>query len=256
MDEKKAKILFIDIENTPLKSLTWGRWEQNVIHVEQESYVLSFSYKWADEKKAHVIALNDFKGYKPNVPDDKKLIEEIYKIMSSADIIVGQNIRSFDIKKLNARFIFYGMKPIAPYKTVDTLVIARKRFSFSSNKLDDLGKFLGLGQKIRTGGYSLWVDCMNGDKKAWAKMKAYNLQDTILLERVYLKLRSWDTNHVNIGMYMDGKSRCATCGSTSLQSRGFSRNKTTKYHRFFCNDCGSWGRDTKNIQKTKPLISI
>ena len=170
--------------------------------------------------------------------------------------MVGQNIRAFDIRKLNARFIFYGLKPIAPQKTIDTLVIARKQFSFSSNKLDDLGAFLGLGRKIKTGGYDLWLRCMAGEKKAWTKMKAYNKQDVTLLEKVYLKLMPWDSQHPNLSSYNHNGLECPKCLSKHIEWRGTARNKTTSYRRFQCKDCGSWGRDMKNIQKEKPLVSI
>ena len=44
------------------------------------------------------------------------------------------------------------MPPPSPYKTIDTLKIARKYFGFNSSKLDDLGRVLGAGEKVRHGG--------------------------------------------------------------------------------------------------------
>lgn len=251
----KAKILLIDIENTPLVSYTWGRYEQNVVDVTQESYILSFAYKWLKDSKTHVIALDDYIGNKSNTNDSIKFIQDIHKIMSEADIIIGQNSDAFDLKHINTRFIYYGLSPIPPHKSIDTLKVARKYFKFSSNKLNDLGKRLGLGEKVETGGFKLWLGCMQGDSKSWKLMKNYNKNDVILLEKVYLKLLPWIRNHPVIGLYTNGGKCCANCGSKSLQSRGLSRNKTTVYRRFFCNSCGSWGRDTENIQTNKVLVS-
>ena len=39
------------------------------------------------------------------------------------------------------------MIPPMPYKTIDTLKVARKEFAFSSNKQDYITKFLGLEEK-------------------------------------------------------------------------------------------------------------
>jgi hypothetical protein len=38
---------------------------------------------------------------------------------------------------------------------------------------------------------------MNKDKQAWDMMKKYNIQDVVLLEKVYEKMLSWIRNHPN-----------------------------------------------------------
>ncbi len=245
----ESKTLFIDIENTPLVSYTWGRYEQNVVDVQQESYILSFAYKWLGVKKTKIIALNDFKEFKKDKTDDKKLLEEIHKVLSQADILVGHNIDAFDVKKINARFIYHGLTPIG-VSTVDTVKIARKYFKFSSNKLDDLGKYLKVGRKESTGGFNLWLECMSGDKSAWKKMKKYNIQDVDLLEKIYFKLRSWCTNHpttLYVPDVTDGGT-CPTC-SGKLHRNGIKRGVSYSYVRYVCQGCGRWLRGEKVGEK-------
>ena len=80
---------------------------------------------------------------------------------------------------------------------------------------------------------------MNGDKKSWKVMRKYNARDVELLERVYLKLRPWFTQHPNLNAYTDRKD-CTKCGSHRLQRRGFEILKNRKRQKFQCLDCGGW----------------
>lgn len=251
----KPKILIFDIETAPNLGYIWGMYEQNVIEFKNEWYMLSFTAKWLGEKPV-TYALPDFKGYKPGSEDDKALVTKLWELFDEADIIVAHNGDEFDIKKSNARFTYHKLNPPTPYKTVDTKKVAKKYFSFNSNSLNNLGKHLGLGEKVETGGFKTWKGCMDGDKKAWDTMKKYNKQDVILLEKVYLRLLPWMTNHPNSGMFSLGREVCSNCSSTRLQSRGFAVTKTSKYRRVQCQDCGAWGRESKSETIVKPIVSV
>lgn len=233
------KVLLIDIETAPNLGWTWGKYEQNVIKFEQESYMLCFTAKWLDSDKIITVGLDDFKGYNPLVPSDKELCQKLWDILDAADVVIGHNADKFDIKKINTRFLVNKINPPSPYRTIDTLKLAKKYFSFNSNKLDDLGQTLQLGRKLDTGGFDLWLGCMKGDKKAWDKMKKYNKQDVLLLEKVYMEMRPWMNPHPNIAINIS-KTACDVCGNDKLQRRGFSYTRQTKYQRLHCTKCGSW----------------
>ena len=256
---EKPKVLLFDLETFPLVVETWGTYEQNALRVLRDFTICAFSAKWLDGKMI-AKGLCDYWGYKPvsdrNLQvDDRKIVKDIWKLLDEADIVIAQNGDAFDVKKVNTRFLVHGLKPPSPYKTIDTLKIARNSFGFDYNKLNDLGRQTGSGMKHETGGYSLWVGCMTGDKEAWRKMKAYNRQDVNLLESVYKKFRPWAKTHPNVGIYT-GILACPSCGSSKIQSRGFAFNHTTKYRRLQCSSCGKWSRDTKNININKQLVSI
>ena len=169
------KILFIDIETSPNIAYVWGKYEQNTLgDYLQERMIISVAWKWLGKSKVESMCIPDFYGYKKSPTKNKKLIEKLHSLFCAADIIVAQNGDNFDTKMANTEFIQYGLTPPPPYKTVDTLKIARSKFRFNSNKLDDLGNRLGLGRKIHTGGFNLWVDCLRGKKEAWDKMVKYN----------------------------------------------------------------------------------
>lgn len=242
----KPRVLFYDIETSPNLGYSWGKWEQNIIAFKKEWELLSFAYKWKGEKKVHCLTRKDY-------PSEKALVREMWKIHNEADIVIAHNGDAFDQKKLKAKYVQHGFNPPQPAKTIDTLKIARANFAFNSNKLDDLGNILGLGRKEQTGGFQLWLDCMSGIKKAWAKMAKYNKQDVVLLERVYMKLRSWMPNHPNLNLYKeeDDRGACPVCQSTKVQAQGIRVAVKTRKQRFQCQACGHWftGKALKSEKK-------
>lgn len=106
----KIKILLYDIETMSNVAYVWGKYEQDVIAYIQEGYMLSWSAKWLDGKQI-TKGLNDYKGYKPNTPDDKALVSELYELISEADIVIAHNGDRFDVKKMNTRFIYHKLTP-------------------------------------------------------------------------------------------------------------------------------------------------
>lgn len=249
------EILFFDVETTPIKAYSWGpKWEANLVEFVDYSRVLSFSAKWLGGHHT-TRGWPNYRGYKKGVLNDKDIVDEIWDFFDEADIIVAHNGHDFDIKTLNARFLYHGLTPPSPYKIVDTKTETKKYLRLPSYKLDDICDYFGIGRKLHHEGFPLWIRCMAGDKDAWKVMLRYNKHDVLLLEQVYLKIRPWMVNHPNVGMHKDGIV-CPRCGSTDLKWEGWYRNKTTKYHAFSCADCGGWGRDTKNEQKIKPKVAI
>ena len=246
------RIAFIDIETAPNLGYTWGKYEQTVLSYERERYMLSFSVKWADKKKVEVYGLPDFPNYKKNREDDKALCQVLWNVLNEADLVVAHNGDRFDLRVANARFLVHGFTPPEPYRTVDTLKVIKKYFFLNSNKLDDICRNLGIGTKIQTGGFGLWLDVMAGDEKAWAKMKRYNQHDVRLLESVYNKIKAWHGAHPNIAIKTDG-IRCPACSSTAVQKRGFAYTATTKSQRYQCGNCGHWSTASKLANKRQVL---
>lgn len=216
------KTLLMDLETAPALGYYFDLYKEgNIVSTKIDWYILSFAYKWLDKKRVHAYALPDFKSYKKNKECDKELVTKLHELISSTDVLVAHNGDNFDMKKSNSRFLVNGLSPIPPVKTVDTLKLARKYFAFDSNRLNDLCKLLGFGEKIETGGKKLWIKCLNGDMKAWKKMVKYNKHDVVLLEKIYLKLRSWNPQQPNANLFNGTISNCPACGSDRLHCKGF-----------------------------------
>lgn len=243
---RKVSILTIDIESSPIEAYIWGLWDQNVgiDFVKTDWTIFSYAAKWLGEKK---IYYSDTGGRgKKKVRDDKALVGEIRALLDDADIIVAQNGKRFDVRKINARLIEHGYAPPRPYRVVDTLIAAKKYFAFTSQKLAWTSQRLTDTPKDEHKnfpGFELWKECLLDNKAAWREMKKYNVQDVIATEKVYLKLRPWIDNHPNVGAYDPSKDPvCPKCGSGNLQREGTRVLQQGRYPRFQCGDCGGWSR--------------
>jgi uncharacterized protein YprB with RNaseH-like and TPR domain len=232
----KPRVLYFDVETAPMRGWFWDLFETNPLEVQDHWYLLSYAYKFEGEKRVTVKALPDFRSRKHGNWDDKALVTSLWRLFNEADVLIGHNGDNFDCKKANARFIFHGLTPPDPYKTIDTLKIARRHFKFDSNRLDFIGHYLGVGRKLPTSGKHLWFGCMRNDPKSWATMKKYNIQDVILLEKVYKKLRPWAKTHPDLRVY-DRADGCPKCRSTSVSKRGPSVKGNRLYQTYGCNSC-------------------
>lgn len=242
---RKPRILLYDIETMANLSYVWAKYEQDVIAVNKHWYILTVAYKWLGESKTHVMSLPEFPIYKKDRTNDKQLVEALWKLFDEADVLIAHNGNSFDTKKVNARFLKHGLNPPTPYKQIDTKLVAKKYFRFDSNKLDDLGDYLGIGRKINTGGFELWLGCANNDKKSWGLMCEYNKQDVNLLERVYNKMLPFMTDHPNHNLLLGTTHSCPNCGHHTIQKRGFSFTRVSKSQRYQCTKCGAWSQGEK-----------
>jgi hypothetical protein len=244
-----AKTLLYDIEVSPNVSYTWGgKYEVDVIQFVQPWYMLSFAYKWLGEKKTYAYSLPMLKGYKQDKKNDLELCRKLWELMSEADILCGHNQDGFDQKMSYARFVKHGFAPPAPSETIDTLKIARKHFKFSSNKLDDLGKYLDVGKKLAHHGFDTWLGCMErDDPKSWNEMVLYNKRDVELLERVYLKLAPYMNSSPNVNVYQDTILSCPSpsCGKPTMIRNGFKHTVAGKKQRWQCTTCGRWATSPK-----------
>lgn len=247
------KILFWDLETSLQTAAIFQLAKNDWINPESlvsERYVICGSWKWADEDKVHnVSVLDDPKRYAKNHQDDYHVIKTLHKILSQADVIVAHNGDFFDKKYINTRILFHGLEPLPPITSIDTYKVAKSQFMFNSNKLDYLGSYLKLGNKIKTSP-GLWMRVMNGDKAAVKEMALYCNQDIILLEKVYNKLMPYCQGHVNRELF--GEVGCPRCGSTDVQSRGVHRAISRVYKRLCCNNCGGWFRTVLNDKQVLP----
>jgi hypothetical protein len=230
------KVLLVDIETFPNLGYSWGKWDQNILEFVKEWELASFAWKQLGIGKVEVLSRPQFKD-----KTDAALTRAVYKVLETADIVIGHNAAKFDSPKLKAKFVALGLRPLS-YKVVDTCLIARSQFGFNSNKLEDLAKTLGLGRKVPTGGFELWLKCMAGDRAAWKKMVKYNAFDVTLLERVYEKFKAWYPSHPNFALYSGEGDRpeCPVCESLNVQRRGYHVMIKRRAARYHCQKCGSW----------------
>lgn len=249
--KENAKILLLDVETTPINAFIWGLWDQTISidAIIQDWHFICWSAKWifTTEILTDCLTSEEAKNH-----DDIRVSKSLWELLNQADIVVSHNGNKFDLKRMNTRFLYHNMLPPTEYKTIDTLKIAREQFSFTSNKLDYINKFLGLQEKTETG-YDLWRRCFYGDEKALHEMQRYNMNDVSILEDLYLYLRPYIKGHPNLNLWsVESISICPNCGSKELIWKGNYYTNTLRYSAFRCTDCGAVGRaKTNNLSKEK-----
>jgi DNA polymerase elongation subunit (family B) len=145
---------------------------------------------------------------------DKKLLTKFIQIANQADEIIAHNGDRFDIKKIRTRCIFHRIPMFPKYRSLDTLKKARGNFSFNSNRLDYIAKFLGVGAKLEHEGFQMWVKCMQGDKQALKDMIKYCEMDIIVLEDVYNELKDYVKHNTHSAVINGGyKHECPNCSN-------------------------------------------
>ncbi len=218
----------------------------NPANILTERFMICAAWKSLGASRTHAVSgLDDKKRYKANPHDDKHVVETLHGVLSEADAVVAHNGDKFDFRWLQGRMLFHGLPPLPPMKHIDTLKIARRVFYLNSNRLDYIGKYLGLGGKSSTPA-GLWIDILRGDKKAIRTMVDYNKRDVELLEQVFLKIRPYASIALNHQLFAEHEG-CPHCGSERYEGRGYRYADTQVYRRFQCLNatCQKWFRSRK-----------
>jgi hypothetical protein len=240
------RVLTIDVETAPIEAYVWAIFDQNIAinQIKSDWSILSYAAKWLDSPKM-IYADTGGRGRK-KVRDDRKLVREIAELLDEADVVIGQNHKRFDLKKIHARMLQHGIEPYSPIRIVDTKIEAGRYFGMTSKRLEWMSAILTDTPKDKHKefpGFELWTECLADNPKAWREMKKYNCRDVEATEKVYLKLRPWLATHPNAATYIEDKDpRCPKCGSSNIQRRGYIYCQQGSYPRFQCRSCRGWMR--------------
>lgn len=251
-----ARVLVIDIETAPMLGYVWSLWQQDVAinQIHSDWHVLSYAAKWLGEDK---IFYRDQRNEK-RIENDKPLLKEVWKLLDKADVVVGQNTKAFDVKKINARLLLNGLKPPSSYRQIDTKVEAKKNFALSSVKLEYMAKNIcpehSKDSHKRFPGFELWLQCMAGNKEAWKEMERYNKADVLATEALFWKMSPWI--NFSFDAYIDDESPVCICGSTEFRFKGYQYNNHSKKKRWICKKCGKGTKSQKNLLSKEKRASI
>lgn len=224
---------------SPTLATVWGLFQQN-ISINQllgNSEVLTWAAAWrGSDQIMDGDLLRDGK---------RKMLVKIHGLLDEADAVVTWNGDGFDLKILAKEFMLLGLPPPKPFKSIDLLQTSRKKFRFTSNKLDFVAKQLGVPCKIQHRGHEMWLDCMARKPAAFKEMRHYNRGDIPPLQGIYERFLPWIPGHPHPALYDGGKACCPRCGNDDpkkFQARGYARTSTLVYKRLQCKKCGGWAR--------------
>lgn len=169
------------------------------------------------------------------------MAEKVWQVFDQADLIVGHNASSFDVRKLKADWKMAGLTPPRPWKVVDTLTVARREFGFESNTLDSLCQRLGVPGKVDKYDPECAKAAVAGDKTAQKRLRVYNQGDIEASEALWLSLLPWMPNHPHVNTVGEDLA-CNRCGNELERVGSDYRAVVLDYPLYRCTVCQGWSR--------------
>ena len=257
-----AKVLFLDLETSPIVAHVWGLWDQRVAlnQIVADPEVIGVAYSWNGKPAKYVSTWDHSTDAKAS--SRFEMLSFVWGLLDDSDVVVHWNGTSFDVPWLNSEFAREGLTPPSPFKQLDLMRVVKKNMRFPSNKLDYVSAALLGEKKLPTGGHQLWVDCINGDEGARRRMARYARQDVNLLPKLLEKLRPWIGGQVNFSLWSEHREElaCQKCGQAEfLGPKGTAYTAQGAYPQFWCKPhlggCGGWTRGNRAEFTTKSVGS-
>lgn len=218
-----AKILVWDLETSDLRS-DWG-------------FTICGGYKWLDDKEVYCPSIMDYEGWQEDPTNDRKLVKELHRVLSQAEMIVTFYGKGFDLKWMNSKCLEHGLPVLPNIPHVDLFFVAKSNLNLSRKSLDNIGKYLNLPKKKFYVSGAIWKRARIGKADAIQKVIEHCKADVLMTEKLYYRLRPLVRQHPRVKGYWD----CRSCGGNRLQRRGYTLTVTKgRQVRFKCNDCGGW----------------
>ena len=241
----RIKRLYFDIETSPCLAWAWSTGKQyvNADQILEPTKIICISYKWEGKKKVHSLTWDKNQC-------DKKMLKEFSAIMEEADEVVGHNGKSFDLRHINARVAYHGLKKVSVVFIEDTLKLARSELRLPSCSLNYLAKYFGIGEKVKTGGIDLWLDVwLSNDKKALKRMVTYCNGDVTLLENVYKRIKPYVNVRGNLAAVNEANRMCPSCGGKLHKHDKRFVTALRKVQRYRCQGCSKVFKGGINLLK-------
>lgn len=247
------KILVLDIETAPAVVYAWGIHKQHLgpHQIIEDAYTLCFAAKWLGESRMFYGSTQPgLSG--SNLPGPKgehDMLSGLWALLDEADAVIHYNGTSFDMPRIRTELLLHtDLGPPTPVIEIDLWKTVRSQFKFMSNKLDEVTKRLGLGEKAGHEGFELWPAVMAGDTAAWKRMRKYNAQDVTITENLYHKLLPWIRTHPNVALLTGEEHSCPRCGGTDLERRGYYRTQVSVFQQWQCRSCKSYSRSARRTE--------
>lgn len=214
------RILYFDLETSPCKGWFWRPGYNLRIgyhQVTEDAKIICASWKWGDAEEIHHADWGPTKN-------DALVLKPLLKAMNKADLIIAHNGDRFDIPWVRTRALANGILTLPRWKSLDTLKSVRSNLKLPSNRLDDVGKYFGIGAKVPVDG-TLWQNIVFGDQSRMQEMLDYCDGDITLLQSVHELIEGVVPHKIHKGVADGGeKWSCPACGSPKI---GYEKERPT-----------------------------
>ena len=211
------KILVYDIETSRTTALVWWTGKQYISHdqLREEPKIITIAWKWLGEDKVHTLNW-DKDG------SDQEMMVKFLKQYNKADMVIGQNNDRFDNRWINARAMKYRLDVNVHVRSFDIMKETKRLFRLPSYSMKYITKFLGIEEKLKHEGLIMWDMVQFGTpkqkKEYLQKMLAYNRQDIVATEDMYITLRKYMGHKMHFGVLNGEPSfTCPNCGGRQIK---------------------------------------
>ena len=245
------KILFYDIETTPIRAWVWRPGKQHVspkqILTDEKGRpectdIICITYCWNDGKPAKSLDWGYYEQW------SAPMIEAFDRIIEQADITIGKNSQRFDEKHINMQRLIHGLPPMPDWiqYSDDLEKQMRRHFAFPSQGLDYISSLFGLGGKDSMC-LQDWIDIVEqNNKDKFHKMIRYGKKDVEDTRTLWNKVAMHCKPRYNYNAGSE-ENVCARCGSPNIFKNGTRKSGQTLWQRYYCRDHGGpAGRATIN----------
>jgi hypothetical protein len=248
----RNRILILDVERVAgiTQQAWWERRDLQKRYIHHETVVREprttiVCAKWYDSPDVIRLAEWDKGGR-------GRFLKNVHELMSRADIIVGHNLDNADIPWLEGDLYFPrighrhvpNLAPLPPFKTVDTLKVARRfKSGVAFKSLNALCQILDIPAKTDVYDREAMDRAVSGSVEDRERLTEYCAGDVIATQGLYDWLRPHIKNHPHL--FVDGKGKMTTCnrcgGETAQDARRYVANVLT-YTMRKCVNCGGYSR--------------
>jgi len=195
-----ANILYIDTEVSKSLYFNYGAKVPSkylrIDDIVHEYYIICWSASYVGQDKVFSDCVTTQEARKWS---DVGILKKLRDMMESADILAGHNFDAYDLKRINTRLLLNGLEPVIGKKTLDTLKIARSKFTFESNKLDYISQRLGFRPKDDITNEDWLRIVKTGDAETLQKVDTYCQGDVVNGKNVLQSLMKYSGRREDYG---------------------------------------------------------
>ena len=251
--EVRNRILILDVERIPgiTQQRWWGRGDlqKRYIHhetVTREPRTTIVCAKWYDQPDVMRFAEWDKGGR-------GAFLRAVHALMSEADIIVGHNVDGADVPWLKGDFYLPRighpyrpkLKPLPPFKTVDTLKVLRKEFKSGApfKGLDAFCQIVGIPAKTDRYDPDAMERAVDGSVEDRERLTDYCEGDVVAGQWIYDWTRPHNKTHP--ALFVDGQNKLMTCNRCGHETKDVARRYVANvltYSMRKCMSCKGYSR--------------
>jgi uncharacterized protein YprB with RNaseH-like and TPR domain len=157
--------------------------------IEASGLVADFSHmiSWVIKREGKSPQYDCIKSLKES--EEKRILKSLLKTFGDFDHLVGYYSSRFDFPYVRTRCLYHGLEfpTYGQLWTTDLYFSVRGRLSLSRKRLGTVSQFLETGAKQEVAG-PVWASASFGDTKAFKQILQHNIQDVVILEKVWEKM--------------------------------------------------------------------